>query len=121
MNDLIAWFEIPVKNLDRAKNFYEAILDIEMTKVEFGGFKMGWFPKPKVGASGSLVEHEAYNPSKEGTLIYLAAEDVSIPLAKIENAGGTILQGKTQISEEHGFMAVFLDTEGNRIALHSLK
>ncbi|MAW94729.1 MAG: glyoxalase [Leeuwenhoekiella sp.] len=120
MKNLLAWFEIPVLDMSRAKTFYETVLDIEITTVEFGGFKMGWFPRPEEGAAGSLVQHEAYKPSTEGSLIYFASDDLALPLSRVEQAGGKVLQEKTQISEDHGYMAVFTDTEGNRIALHSM-
>jgi len=122
MKNLIAWFEIPVLEMQRAKLFYETVLDLQLKTVEFGTLKMGWFPSPEgEGASGSLIENKAYIPSAEGILIYFAAEDLAVPLDKVESAGGKIIQSKTQISEENGFMAVFLDTEGNKIALHSMQ
>lgn len=121
MKNLIAWFEIPARDIERAKTFYEAVLDIEINVVSFGDFKMGWFPRPEEGPTGSLVQHNAYTPSAEGTLIYFAADDVKIPLSKVIDAGGKVLQEKTQISEDYGYMALFIDTEGNRIALHSMQ
>ena len=122
MINSISWFEIPVTNMDRAKAFYETVFDVEIKIQDFGGVLMGWFPQPdKVGvASGSLIQHESYVPSAEGVLLYFSSDDVNVPLLKVNNAGGKIFQEKTQISTEYGYMAVFLDTEGNRIALHSI-
>ncbi|WP_339837729.1 VOC family protein [uncultured Maribacter sp.] len=119
---MIAWFEVPVIEMERAKIFYETIFDVSISVNEFGGFKMGWFPdKNKPGeANGSLVQHENYVPSlKKGVLIYFSCEDVSEVLNKVEEAGGQVLQYKTEIGEGHGFMGILKDTEGNRIALHS--
>ena len=115
------WIEIPVSDMDRAITFYEKVLDIKMQQVDFGGIKMGWFPPAGdgMGATGSLVEQESYIPSQEGTLVYIGCEDVENELGRVEAAGGKIYQEKTQISEEHGYMAVFIDSEGNRVALHS--
>ena len=110
--------------MDRAIKFYNEVFQIEINKQDFGSTEMGWFPfdgKAK-GAPGTLIKSEGhYKPSTDGVLVYFSCEDVNNELANIERAGGTILQTKTQISEEHGYMAVFLDTEGNRVALHSQK
>lgn len=117
----VGWVDIPVTQMDRAKAFYEKALDIEIKVLDFGGLQMGWFPNNDkgYGAGGSLVQHESYVPSHEGTLVYFSSENVQNELDRIEGAGGKILQEKTQISEEHGFMAVFEDSEGNRVALRS--
>jgi len=119
----VAWFEIPVTDMQRAKTFYEKVLDIEIHVTDFGGILMGWFPTAgeASGAPGSLVQQESYVPSHHGTLVYFSSEDLQTELNRIEEAGGKILQPKTQISEEHGYMGVFEDCEGNRVALHSSK
>ena len=119
---MVAWFEVPVIRMERAKMFYETILDISILINEFGGFKMGWFPNNKKPgeATGSLVQHEHYVPSlTDGPLVYFSCEDVSNVLNKVEEAGGEVLQPKTEIGDGHGFMGLLKDTEGNRIALHS--
>jgi predicted enzyme related to lactoylglutathione lyase len=123
-HNMVGWFEIPVRDMERAKQFYEAVFNISIQVTDFQGFLMGWFPfdESKEGISGSLVKHESYVPSnREGAVIYFSSKDVSNELALIEKAGGEILQPKTLISEEIGYMALFLDTEGNKIALHSQK
>lgn len=120
--NMIGWFEIPVNDMDRAKAFYEAVFKIEIKGMDFGGILMGWFPTSDMnahGASGSLIKQESYIPSQEGTMVYFMSDDVQNELDRIEAAGGTIYQPKTQISEEHGYMGVFIDSEGNRVALHS--
>ena len=122
--NLGTWFEIPVQDMDRAKTFYEEVFDIRIHLAQFGKTTMGWFPASEdptaPGCSGSLVHNpDFYKPSTEGTMIYLSSEDITTELDRIEKAGGKILQGKTQISEEIGFMALFIDSEGNRIAMHS--
>ncbi len=85
---------------------------------------MGWFPyaEGKSGAAGSLIQNDAYEPSEsKGVLIYFSSEDVNTEMDRVETAGGKIIQPKTQISPDVGFMALFRDSEGNRIALHSRK
>ena len=120
----VAWFEIPVTDIKRAKAFYDKVLDVEIQVTDFGGVMMGFFPtagEDAPGAMGSLVQYESYIPSHEGTLVYFSSEDVQIELDRIEAAGGKIMQPKSQISEEHGYMGLFEDSEGNRMALHSNK
>lgn len=119
---MVGWFEIPVNDMERAKTFYETVFNVEIKIVDFGGLQMGWFPdRGNVpGAQGTLIKQDSYIPSKEGTLVYFVSENVQNELDKIETAGGEIYQPKTQISPEHGYMAAFIDTEGNRVALHSM-
>ena len=122
----ISWFEIPVLDISRAQNFYQTIFDIEMITMEFPGFNMRIFPTedPMISVSGALVSTSPgfYNPSvSDGTLIYLNANpDVQVILDRVEAAGGTILVPKTHISDDHGYMGIIKDTEGNRIGLHSV-
>jgi len=125
---MVGWFEIPVANMDRAVAFYNEVFQIEIAVHDMGELIMGWFPfaedPESKGASGSLVYHkESYKPSTEGTLVYFTSRtgDINDEIGRIEKAGGKILQVKTQISEDHGYMGLFLDTEGNRVALHSQK
>ncbi len=120
--NLVGWFELPVTDMERAKRFYETVFGITIQVHDLGGLIMGWFPNDhsKPGATGSLVQHEMYNPSAtEGPLIYFSCKDLANELGRVEAAGGAIQRPKTQIGEGHGFMATFLDTEGNRVALHS--
>ncbi len=119
---MVGWFEIPVLNLERAKQFYDKVFDITITVHDFGGLPMGWFPydPEKKGAPGTLIQHDMYTPSAtKGTLIYFSCKNLVNELSRVEAAGGTILKPKTQIGVGHGFMALFIDSEGNRIALHS--
>lgn len=120
----VGWFEIPVENMERAMAFYEAVFDCKLDRHQMGPIDMAWFPwdESKQGAGGSLVKAEGYyKPSAEGTKIYFSSEDVSVELNKIEKAGGKIIQSKTEIAPNIGFMALFHDCEGNEIALHSNK
>lgn len=121
-HNVVGWFEIPVKDMDRAKKFYEAVFQFEIHVQDFHGFLMGWFPfaEDKPGAAGSLVKQDAYEPSdSKGVLVYFSAKDISSELHRVEEAGGQVLQARTLIAEDVGYMGLFLDSEGNRIALHS--
>ena len=122
MKNAINWFEIPVKNFDKAKKFYETILDAEMQLTEAMGMKSAFFPADMEtgGIGGCIIQGEGYEPSPKGTLVYLnGGDDLAVPLSKVEAAGGNILLPKTSIGH-NGFMAHFTDTEGNRIGLHSM-
>jgi predicted enzyme related to lactoylglutathione lyase len=117
------WFEIPVHDMDRAIVFYEKVFDCKLSKRVMGDFQMAWFPSSKEGkgAEGSLVYHEQfYEPSSlAGTLVYLSSEDCEIELSRVEEAGGKVQFSKRMIAPDIGYMGVFLDSEGNRIAVHS--
>ena len=119
---MVGWFEIPVTDMDRAKRFYEAVFEVEISIHDLGGLVMGWFPYEEgvKGISGSLVKHEMYRPSDfAGPLVYFSSRDVSIELARVEQAGGEVMRPKTEVGGGFGFMGLIKDTEGNRIGLHS--
>ena len=115
----VTWFEIPVEDLTRAKNFYETAFSIEISEQEMGPNKMGWLPMAMGvgGAAGTLIQDAGHTPSHEGTLVYLHVDSIDPTLAKIDSSGGKTLVPRTSIGE-HGFFAHFEDTEGNRVALH---
>lgn len=119
----ISWFEIPASDIDRAQRFYESILDITMVNMDNPGLKMRTFPVDDMmqDITGAIVQHDQfYRPSgTDGALVYLNANpDIQPVLDKVEASGGKILVPKTQISEQYGYMAVIIDSEGNRVALH---
>jgi predicted enzyme related to lactoylglutathione lyase len=124
MKNAISWIEIPATNLDRAQKFYETIMNLSLTKLDLPNIKMRMFPiDDPMGVGGAIVDSGGFHkPSaSDGPLVYLNANpDVQRALNKVEKAGGKILVPKTQISPEYGYMAVILDTEGNRIAFHSM-
>ena len=123
-NNIVGWFEIPVNDMERAMAFYEKVLDLKLDRNQMGPLDMAWFPyAPEgLGSGGSLVYFpDGYKTSGDGVLVYFTAHsgDLANELSRVEDVGGKILQDKTQISPEHGFMAVIIDSEGNRVALHS--
>lgn len=123
MKNAINWFEIPVKNFDKAKKFYETILSADMQLMEAMGMKSAFFPAEMEtgGIGGCIIQGQGYEPLLNGTLVYLnGGEDLGTPLSKVEAAGGKILLPKTAIGH-NGFMAHFTDTEGNKVGLHSIK
>jgi predicted enzyme related to lactoylglutathione lyase len=125
MNHAISWFEIGTTDLDRATKFYETIFGISMIPMDLPNIKMRMFPLDDMvsGIGGALVySGDFHKPSAtDGPLIYLNGNpDVDNVLEKVEAAGGKVMVPKTEISPEYGYMAVILDTEGNRIGLHSV-
>lgn len=125
MKNAISWFEIPTQDIDRAQKFYEAIFGITMIPMDMPNIKMRMFPLDDMmtDVGGAIVDSGGFHkPSAtDGPLIYLQANpDVQIILDKVVAAGGSIMVPKTEISPEYGFMAVIIDTEGNRIGLHSV-
>ena len=123
MKNAINWFEIPVTDLPRAKKFYEEIFNFEMQELDIGdGLEIALFPVAEGAVGGAIIKNEEwYHPSEsKGPILYLNANpNLQKVLDKIEKAGGEVLIPKRIITEEHGYMAVFKDSEGNRIALHS--
>ncbi|PTQ94071.1 hypothetical protein C8P68_107134 [Mucilaginibacter yixingensis] len=121
----ISWFEIPTTDLARAQKFYETVFAVELFAMDMPMMKMRMFPVQDMmtGIGGALVDSGGFHkPSADqGPLIYLNANpDVQLVLDRVEAAGGKILVPKTEISPEYGHMGVFIDTEGNRIGLHSV-
>ncbi len=125
-HNVVGWFEIPVTDMERAIQFYETVFGFSLIRQEIGSADMAWFPflETEIGSPGALIyQPEHYRPSGQGTLVYFTAfsGDLSNELARVEKAGGKIEQPKREISPEIGYMAIFIDTEGNRVALHSRK
>ena len=118
----INWFEIPVHDFKRAKTFYSTLYAYEMKVMELGPEKMGILPSDpeQGGISGAIVSGKDYRPNADGVKVYLNGDpDLNIILNRVEAAGGKVVQKKTQITPEIGYMAAFQDTEGNMINLHS--
>lgn len=119
--NVVNWFEIPVKDMARAKKFYSSVFGKELTDFPMPGMEMAVFPWAQGGefAAGSLVKAQGYKPSQTGTTVYFYCEDLSNELGRVEDSGGKVMMPKTPIGE-NGFIAHIMDTEGNRIGLHSM-
>jgi hypothetical protein len=117
----VTWFEIPTKDLDRARKFYEAVFETKLEVHEIQNAKMAWFPMHPgaPNAMGTLIQAEPYTPSHSGTLVYFSTPDIEAALARVNASGGKTLIPKMSIGQ-YGFVAHFEDTEGNRVALHSM-
>ena len=122
-SNALNWFEIPAKDIARAKTFYEKVFSISMHDLgEMMGMKMMGFPAEMGNGklSGALVQSQMHIPSETGPVIYLNANpSIQKIIDQIETAGGKVVMPKTQISPEIGFMAFFIDTEGNKLGLHA--
>ncbi len=122
--DTLCWTDIPVTNLDRAIKFYSAVLGKEVRRLSEGRMEYGLMPHEEQNASGCLVVRGDSGgvdnrPSANGPLIYLSVEgrlDEAVETAR--KNGGKVLRARQKIGE-HGFRAVIIDSEGNRIALHT--
>jgi len=122
--DTLCWTDIPVTNLDRAIKFYSAVLGKEVRRLSEGTMEYGLMPHEEQNASGCLVVRGDSGgvdnrPSANGPLIYLSVQgrlDEAVETAR--KNGGKVLRARQKIGE-HGFRAVIIDSEGNRIALHT--
>lgn len=120
MNSYVAIFEIPATDISRATTFYQNVLGINVQEYEFPGMQMGLFPTENQMNVGVLLKAEDYVPASNGiTLYFNAGNDLQITLDKVEPNGGQVISPKTPHADGVGFFALFIDTEGNRIGLHS--
>jgi predicted enzyme related to lactoylglutathione lyase len=119
MNNQVVWFDIPSKNLERAIRFYSQVLAITIKQEEFPGWRMGVFPHTDGQVSGCIVEEKDHQPSNHGLLLYFNANGrLDEAVVQVEKQEGKVIEPKHAIGE-WGFRAIVLDSEGNRIALHS--
>lgn len=117
----VGWFEIPVADMDRAKAFYAYVLGAAFEDHDMPSGQMAWFVpmhEEAYGAAGSLVKGDMYEPTWQGTLVYFTAPDLDAAIERVRDKGGKVVVEKTSIGE-YGFTAHVLDSEGNRIGLHS--
>lgn len=119
MKNLINWFEIPATDFNRAVSFYQTILGLEIKETEMFGTKMGFFPTDGTNVSGAIVKGEDYKPSTDGVVAYLnGGNDLQGVLDRVENNNGKVIVPKTQISPGMGYFGIFIDSEGNKMAVH---
>lgn len=121
MENAINWFEIPVLDFNRALKFYSAILEIEIQPAEMLGNKIGFLPSDRTNVSGAIVQGAEYKPSQSGSLVYLnGGKDLQSVLNRVKKNEGKIVVPKTAVGPDMGFFALFIDSEGNKIGLHSI-
>lgn len=122
MANPVVHFEIPVRDMDRAVRFYEAVFGYRLRRDVVDGYAMAFFPRVdgRTGASGALVKGDVYVPAKAGPVLYFDVADIDGTLARAVAAGVAILYPKKDIGEA-GFVAEIEDSEGNRIALSASK
>jgi len=119
ITDFVSWFEIPALNFNQAVRFYNHIFGIEMEENSTDVNSMAFFPVTS-GIGGAVISGPGSIPSPIGPLIYLnGGNDLKNVLNKVEEAGGRIVMPKTLISEDEGYYAIFIDCQGNKLALHS--
>jgi predicted enzyme related to lactoylglutathione lyase len=118
----VAWFEIYVQDMDRAKSFYEKTLGRTFENLPSPGLEMWAFSGgcDASGATGALCKKEGKDSGVGGTIVYFSCEDCGETETCAYNAGGKIHLSKMSIAE-HGFISLVHDTEGNMIGLHSMK
>jgi uncharacterized protein len=114
-----AWFEIPVRDLDRATQFYEAILDQRLRREAFGPHELAVFPHEKPAPTGALARGEEFTPAAQGTIVYLSLDDIRPVLERVKRAGGAVRVPATELPDGMGRFARIQDTEGNIVGLFS--
>ena len=120
MKSYLSIFEIPATDISRAITFYQDILEIQIEKVSMPGMEMGVLPYEDQMVTGIIVKGEDYQPSAKGVTIYLdGGDNLQTILDKVENQNGKVLVPKSPLADESGYFALFLDSEGNKIGLHS--
>ncbi|MCW8877557.1 MAG: VOC family protein [Kangiellaceae bacterium] len=121
MKHMVTWSEIPVSDMERAMNFYREVLSVDFKREDMGGYDYSMFATDPEAVSGALVAGEGYNPSMDGSVVYLdGGDDLSEALNRITRLGNQVVVPKTAINDgENGYFAQFIDSEGNRVGLYS--
>ena len=117
----VCWIEIPIRDLERARAFYERTLGITLTSQTMGEYEMLMFPAEheKLGAGGCLMKGPKMEPCHKGTTVYFNVTNIEAALARAKQNGGEVIVEKTAIGE-YGYFAIVKDTEGNHLGLHSM-
>jgi len=120
----VAWFEIYVQDLERARQFYETVFELKLTELNtpLEGMKMLSFPssQDKYGATGALVKMDGAPQGAGGSMVYFSCQDCAVEAARAESTGGKLVRGKLSIAP-YGAIAMVTDTEGNMLGLHSME
>jgi predicted enzyme related to lactoylglutathione lyase len=118
----VTWFEIYVQDMDRARRFYEWVLQVTLQKLNTGDLDYWAFPPVTagMGTSGALVRIPGVPSGGNSTLVYFECGDCAVEGSRVVAAGGQVHREKMSIGE-YGFIVLALDTEGNLFGLHSMK
>ena len=119
----VVWFEIYVADMERARRFYETVLDVTLehkASAELGDPEFWLFPSQgtKYGAQGALAKMEGFKPSGVGVIVYFACADCAAASARAIANGGSVIRDRFAIGE-HGYIAIVTDSEGNLLGLQS--
>jgi hypothetical protein len=121
-DNVAVWFEIPAANFDRAVGFYEQVFDTRLIREKMGPAELAVFPHDEAAASGCVIKGEGYKPGGEGCVVYLHSKvGLEVPPARAVSAGGKVATPKTALPPGMGFYAHFVDSEGNRVGIHSME
>lgn len=123
MVNTLNWFEIPASNFERATAFYSQVLDVQIHIDPSPNMQYAYLPgDPQKGLFGGAIASGAnFAPAMTGTTVYLdGGADLSVPLGRVEAAAGKVILPKTAIGENRGYIALFIDSEGNKVGFHSL-
>ena len=121
-DNVAVWFEIPAANFDRAVGFYEKVFGTSLIREKMGGAELAVFPHAEAATSGCVIKGEGYKPAGDGCVVYLESKvDLEVRLANVVKAGGKVALPKTALPPGMGFFAHFVDSEGNRVGLHSME
>jgi predicted enzyme related to lactoylglutathione lyase len=120
--DALTWFEIPAEDFRRATRFYETVLGASLKTETMGEATLAIFPYQEPGVGGCIIDGSGHAPSSKGTVVYLnAAPRIDDVLARVADAGGSVVLPKTALPANMGFFAHVIDSEGNRVGLHALQ
>jgi uncharacterized protein len=121
--DVVVWFEIPAANFGRAVGFYEKVFARKLKTEKIGNMDLAVFPYDRESAiSGCVLAGDGHKPAADGTMVYINVDDdLDDSLERVWSAGGRVTQPKTALPPGMGFFAHFIDSEGNRVGLHSVR
>ena len=116
----VNWFELPVRQFERAVTFYQTVLGAPLKAETIGGKRLAVFPYEQPGVGGCVMEGDGFSPSDSGALVYLnAGASIDRVLDRVTTAGGRVTLAKTALPPGMGFFAHIIDSEGNRVGLHA--
>lgn len=121
-NNPVGWFEIYVQEMERARRFYEAVLQLKLERLPGPEIEMWAFPMQQeaAGAAGALVKMDGFPSGGNSTLIYFVCDDCAVEQARVSDNGGRVHQPKSSIGD-YGNVSLVCDPDGNMFGLHSMK